>query len=256
MNTFKNIFSHKKAFVAYITAGHNGMDYSERAALALIDGGVDILEIGVPFSDPVADGPVIQQAMQSALALNTSLEDSLILTRKIKQQRSAPIVLFSYYNPLLSYGFERTFKQAVDCGVDAMLIVDLPFEEADTYFQLCKANQIHPISLIAPSTPDKKIKILAQQDNGFLYYVCRNGTTGVKDALPSDYTQQMQRLKSLTDTPIVSGFGISNRTMARQATQYADGFVVGSAIVAAISDGMKPIMLKSFASNLHMAISI
>lgn len=251
MNTFDAVFNNKKAFVAYITAGHNGLDYTEAAGRALIDGGVDILEIGIPFSDPVADGPVIQQAMNQALEAPINLTAIFNTIKKIKKYASTPIVLFSYYNPLFACGLEKALEQAALAGVDGILIVDLPFEESEAYFKLCAKHGLKPICLISPSTAADKIEKLNQVDSGFLYYVCRNGTTGVKNNLPHDYKDKMQQLKKLTAKPIVCGFGIGNSALAQQALAHAHGFVVGSAFVNAISNGASAEDLKQLALKIN-----
>jgi tryptophan synthase alpha chain len=167
MNVFQAIFKQRQAFVAYITAGHPNLAYTEQAALALIRGGVDILEMGLPFSDPIADGPSIQAAMQTALNAGVNLNAVLNCIQKIKQQTSVPIVLFSYYNPLLAVGLDEALKRAVQAGVDAVLIVDLPLEESETYFELCRQHKLEPVGLLAPSTHAARIKKISASCDAF-----------------------------------------------------------------------------------------
>ncbi|MCH9757376.1 MAG: tryptophan synthase subunit alpha [Gammaproteobacteria bacterium] len=250
MNAFKTVFHDRKAFIAYITAGHGGMDYTEAAARALVAGGVDILEIGLPFSDPMADGPTIQLAMQETLKTPVRFDAVLKMIERIKKQTKTPIVLFSYLNPLLKIGLNQALKAASYAGVDGLLVVDLPLEASNDYFKACARYQLQPIGLVAPSTPAERIKRISQTTNAFLYYVCRNGTTGMKNALPSDYSEKICQIKSLTDIPVVSGFGIGSKALAAEALQPADGFVVGSRFVHAISSGASPCDLKQLAHQI------
>ena len=250
MKNFEMIFKSRKAFIGYITAGQGGLDYTEQAAIALVDGGVDILEIGVPFSDPTADGPVIQQAMSDALQIGLNLQDIFKIISTIKYMRDVPIVLFSYFNPLLSIGLDKALQEAYDAGVNGILIVDIPFEESSDYFKKCLAYSLEPIGLISPSTDNQRISEIGSNCNSFLYYVCRNGTTGVKSNIPDDYIQKITNVKSHTSQPVVCGFGIGNKILAKQVLKHADGFVVGSAFVNAISQGATPKDLKNIATEI------
>lgn len=250
MKDFAPIFATKKTFVAYLTAGHGGLNFSQAAALALIDGGVDILEIGVPFSDPIADGPTIQAAMYDACQRGVSLNEVFTLITKIKSQRDIPIVLFSYYNPLFSSGLANTLQRAADAGVDATLIVDLPLEESAAYFQHAKQQLIAPIGLLSPSTSQARMLDIDTHSQGFLYYVCRNGTTGVKRDLPENFVSRMSAIKAQANNPVICGFGIGTRAVAKSAIAHADGFVVGSAFVAAISQGAKASDLQQLATDI------
>lgn len=246
------ISDNKKAFIAYLTAGDGGIAYTKSCAMALIAGGVDILEIGIPFSDPIADGPVIQAAMVRSLAQRTSFIDVLGLIQEIKQatNHQIPIVLFSYYNPILSVEKDNQYLLARDAGVDAMLIVDLPPESADAHVQACKTAHIAPVFVVTNTTPDNRIPFLSQLSPGFLYYACRKGTTGMRSALPADFTENIMRIKSQSSVPVVVGFGISNRDTAGIAIQYADGFVVGSAFVKAIAEGISMQALTTLAREI------
>lgn len=237
MTTFDNIFTQKKAFIAYLTAGHPDLDYTVEAACTLVQNGVDILEIGVPFSDPIADGPSIQAAMTTALSKQFSLNDIFNSIAQIKKRMPVPIVLFSYLNPILTMGFKKVCREAKNVGVDALLIVDLPLEESKDYFHYCQEFDLAPICLLSPSTSLERAERISENSKGFLYYVCQQGTTGMRKRLPAAYASQMQALKLKIKQPIVAGFGISNQTMAAEAIALADGFVVGSAFVQAINDG-------------------
>lgn len=239
-----------KLFVGYLTAGFPDLEQSYAAALAIIDGGVDVLEIGVPFSDPIADGSVISQAMQRVLLNNISLTDVLLLIKQIKSARDVTIVLFSYFNPLLQYGLERFMHVAVTNNIDGLLIVDLPFEENQALRQHCVKHNIDLITLLAPASCHERIQQLTQHASGFIYYVCHNGITGVRNQLPSDYAAQIARIKSVTTIPVVSGFGIGDRATAHAAVNVSDGFVVGSAFIKAIANGATPQDLKILAQSI------
>ena len=250
MNTMKGIFAKKKAYIAYLTAGQRDCAHTVEAAVSLVEAGVDILEIGVPFSDPIADGPVIQQAMNNALLKKCTLDEVLMVIKQIKQRVNVPIVLFSYYNPILKAGLASALQSASRAGVDGILVVDLPLEEADTLHQQCLKNLIEPVSLLSPSTNYERIKKISQHGGAFLYYVCRNGTSGVKSDMPEDYANKMKQIKSQANQPIVSGFGIGSRALAEQALKHADGFVVGSAFVNAIASGASLAKLKQLAIDI------
>lgn len=249
MNDFKTCFENKKAFVGYLTAGHQGLDYTRDAAIALCEGGVNILEIGIPFSDPIADGSVIQAAMADALSRGVTLKAIFKTIRAIKKAVKVPIVLFSYLNPLLRHGLSETLQSAKQAGVSGMLVVDLPFEESSDYFQACKAHGLLPVGLISQTTPLERVKEIQARCQAFLYYVCRSGTTGVKSALPLNYAEKMQAIHSVSTLPVVCGFGIGDKETAQAALAYAEGFVVGSAFVKAIHEGKKPDYLKQFAAQ-------
>lgn len=232
VNRFEDIFKDsKKAFVAYLTAGHKGIDYSFDSAVAMLDGGVNILEIGIPFSDPIADGPVIQKAMQDALQRNTTIEDVFRLVKKMREHdKDVPIVLFSYLNPILKLGKEF-YTKAAKAGADALLIVDMPLEESTKIHHECKNSGLELIFIISPSTPLERIKEISRHAGGFLYYVCRKGTTGMKSQLPEGFGAKIKEIKSLSKLPLVSGFGISCKSMVDEVTKHADGFVIGSYFV-------------------------
>lgn len=251
MSRIENLFrSNEKAFVGYLTAGHKGIDASLGYSLAMIDGGVNILEIGFPFSDPIADGPVIQKAMQDALERNTSGKDVFALIREIRRRNNhVPIVLFTYLNPVMKAG-EAFYSEASKAGADALLIVDLPMEESRSIHKLCKGNGLELIFIISPSTSVKRIKKISGLAGGFLYYVCRKGTTGMKSELPEGFDDKIKEIKSSSSMPVVAGFGISSRSMAEEVLKYADGFVVGSFFVSHIEKGCTGKELSDMAKNL------
>lgn len=225
-----------KRYIAYMTAGlRPPLDI----AGALVAGGVDILEVGIPFSDPVLDGPIIQNAMQQALTNTTMTPLAVIETcQQIKTHFNIPIVLFTYYNPIKQLG-ERFYHAAKQAQVDAVLIVDLPLEEQGPHLALSEKYQLGHIQLLAPNTPSARIQALAATRPAFLYYACRAGTTGIQQMLPEDFASKMDDIHehtAITATPVVAGFGISTATMARVCLQHCAGFVVGSCLVQAVLD--------------------
>jgi tryptophan synthase alpha chain len=237
MNRFHPLFSQKKIFVGYLTAGQRGLPYTEDAAVALVAGGVDILEIGIPFSDPIADGPSIQNAMQDALERKVQMNAILGTIEKIKKRVDVPIVVFGYYNTFLATQNNQVLAEFKNLDVEGILVVDLPLETSTSYFEECRLNKIEPISLIAPTTTARRIQEIDVHSHAFLYYVCRNGTTGLKSSLPEDYKEKMRGIKNNSNNPVVAGFGIGERSLAEQALEHADGFVVGSAFIEAITNG-------------------
>lgn len=246
-----NTFSQGQTFIGYLTAGDGGMQRTLAAALALIDGGVNLLEIGVPFSDPIADGPVIQRAATRALTHGTTLQDILSLCKQIRQHSDIPLILFSYFNPILKSLKSTFLSDAKAAGIDGILIVDCPIEESKEFHQQCVTAQLAPIYVITPTTPIARIKQINQFGQGFLYYACRKGTTGIRSNLPEDFVEKIHMIKANTQLPVVVGFGISERTTAKQVLQHADGVVVGSLFVKAVEDGMTPNELTSLARNIN-----
>ncbi len=246
----KNLFAASKAFIGYLTVGDGGLQRSLAVAHALIAGGVNMLELGVPFSDPIADGPVIQRAAQRALTHHTTLHDVLNLAADIRQEFSGPIILFSYFNPLLRLNPSLWLSQAKACGIDGVLVVDLPYEEAHEFYCQCLEHDLLPISVITPATEGRRLQNILQQAQGFLYYACRTGTTGIKTALPDDFYQKMLAIKTQTSLPVVAGFGIANSQDAKKVLQHADGFVVGSLFMQALESGVNFSTLTQLARSL------
>lgn len=249
---FAKAFAMQSAFIAYLTVGHRSLTYTLDACFALEKGGVDIIELGMPFSDPVADGPVIQQAMQQALTQSICLDDVFTLAKQFKSQSNTPLILFSYYNPIYQYGEQLFYKACCESGIDGVLIVDLPIELAQNHYADCVQSQLAPIFVVSPSTSDTRFSAIASFAQGFIYYACRKGTTGMQAALPEDFIQQMTRFKAQTTCSIVAGFGIADKTQAQQVLEYADGFVVGSYFVNAISQGIAASALTAMAQQLKV----
>jgi tryptophan synthase alpha chain len=221
----------RPAFVAFVTAGDPSLERTVEAALELERAGVDVLELGVPFSDPVADGAVIQRSSERALRRGTRLLDVLEAGRRIRERSRLPMVLFSYYNPLLQRGLPAVAAAARQAGMDGVLVTDLPPEEAAEWQEAARGASLDTVFLAAPTSPDARLRRVAEASRGFVYAVSRTGVTGERDDVSGDAGALLARLRSLTDTPVALGFGISTPEQVRTAAALADGVVVGSALV-------------------------
>jgi tryptophan synthase alpha chain len=222
----------RKAFIPYITAGDPDIETTAELILALAENGADIIELGVPFSDPMADGPVIQRASERALRKNISAKDCLGLVRKVRLHSDVPIVLFSYLNPLLS--LNAIGKELQEAGVDGVLAIDLVPEEADEFIKEMRQANVDTIFLIAPTSTDERLKLISQTCTGFVYAVSRAGVTGVQKSLSESAANLVERVKRFTDLPVAVGFGISTPEQVAEVWQHADAAVVGSRMVAEI----------------------
>lgn len=225
----------KTAFVAYVSAGDPDIDRSLEVIRALDRAGVDVIELGVPFSDPLADGIVNQMAAQRALEAGMTTPKVLDLVRRFREESQTPIVLFTYLNPIYVYGFGKFHLDAAAAGVDGILNLDLPPDEERENEELRSAHGLSHIRLIAPTTPDARIAELAAGGEGFIYYVCQEGVTGARTELASGISEQVAKIKAATSVPVVVGFGISTPEQAATVAQSADGVVVGSAIVKIVA---------------------
>ncbi len=238
MNRIQNIFARcraekKGAFVAYLTMGAPTLAASEAAVDDLVAGGVDILELGVPFSDPFADGAVIRSAAYTALAQGVTIDDVLAAAKRLRARHpETGLVVFTYYNLIFSKGVETFAAEAAAAGVDAVLVVDLPLEERDELLGALRAHGLTFVPLIAPNTPlERVVDSAAGLDDSFLYVITVKGVTGARAELPPDLTAHLDAIRAAVKTPIVAGFGISTRAQADVVSRHADGFVVGSALV-------------------------
>ncbi len=228
-------FYKKPAMVAYVTCGDPDLATTREIVLAAIEAGVDVIELGVPFSDPVADGPVIQRASERALKHATSLAQVLTLASEIRvQAQSTGLIIFSYLNPILRMGMGKFCKVARAAGVDGVLVTDLPVEEAGEYLRAMREHDLSPVFLAAPTSPDERLKRIAEASRGFVYAVSRTGVTGQRQQLAGDAKKLVQRLRRVTKLPIALGFGISNAQQFAEVGEFADAVVVGSAIVETI----------------------
>ena len=224
-------FQHDPSLVAYLTCGDPDLHTTREIALAAISAGAEVIELGVPFSDPVADGPVIQRASERALRNHVSLDQVLNLAAEIRRESGAGLIVFSYLNPILRFGLERFAATAADAGVDGALITDLPVEEADEYLRHMRKRNLATVFLAAPTSTDARLKRIAQASTGFVYAVSRTGVTGARKDLAEDAQKLVQRLRKFTKLPIAVGFGISNPEQFISVGKFADAAVVGSAIV-------------------------
>jgi tryptophan synthase alpha chain len=228
-------FETKPSLVAYLTCGDPDLATTRSVIFAAIEAGATVIELGVPFSDPLADGPVIQRASERALRRGTTLEQVLKLAAEIRvESQSTGLIVFSYLNPILQMGLEKFCRVARHAGVDGVLVTDLPVEEAGEYLRDMKKNDLAPIFLAAPTSTDARLKAIAQASRGFVYAVSRTGVTGARKQLPEDAQDLVRRLRKFTRLPVAVGFGISTPDQFRAVGRYADAGVIGSAIVQII----------------------
>jgi tryptophan synthase alpha chain len=228
-------FYKKPALVVYVTCGDPDLVTTRAIVLSAIEAGADVIELGVPFSDPVADGPVIQRASERALKQRTTLAQVLTLAAEVRQHaQSTGMIVFSYLNPILRMGMEKFCMVARHAGVDGALLTDLPVEEAGEYLRAMRTHDLAPVFLAAPTSPEDRLKRIAAASRGFVYAVSRTGVTGARQELAADAQKLVRRLRRLTKLPIAVGFGISNAEQFAEVGKFADAVVVGSAIVETI----------------------
>lgn len=230
----------ERAFIPFVTAGDPDLETSLAMIETLADGGANIIELGVPFSDPMADGPTIQASSQRALANGVAMNDVLRMVARFRARYQTPIVLFGYLNPILQFGIERFRSEAAASGVDGVLVTDMVDDEAAVMSDLLCERDVDLISLVAPTTSEERLEKIAERARGFIYAVSRAGVTGARADLSNDAELLVKRVRAHTDRAVAVGFGISTRTQLEDVWKYADGAVVGSAIVAEIaaaSDG-------------------
>jgi len=227
-----------KAFIPYLTAGDPSLHTTLELVLALEKAGADLIELGVPFSDPIADGPVIQRATERALKNGATVHRVLELGKNIRKKSEIPLVLFSYFNPLLNHGLERLAADAVNAGFDGVLASDLTVEESEPFVRTMRHSGLNTVFLVAPTSSPERIKKIAAASTGFLYAVSRTGVTGEQQELAADLKQFLQTLRMHTRTPIAVGFGISRPEHVRAVWQEADGAIVGSSIVKAVEENI------------------
>lgn len=229
-------FQTRPALVAYITCGDPDLATSRDIALAAIDSGASVIELGVPFSDPLADGPVIQRASQRALRHGTSLAQVIGLGKEIRQQSRSGLIIFSYLNPILRMGYEKFTAALQDAGIDGALVTDLPVEEADDYVRQMRQRNLATVFLAAPTSTDERLQRIADVSSGFVYAVSRTGVTGAREQMAQDAQKLVRRLRKHTKLPVALGFGISTAAQFAAVGEFADAVVVGSAIVQTIEN--------------------
>jgi len=228
-------FNHKPGLVVYLTAGDPSLEATRAIALEAIEAGADVIELGVPFSDPLADGPVIQRASERAVARGVRLKDVLALAREIRTARpAAGLVIFTYLNPIIHYGLSRFVDEAAAAGVDGVLVTDLIVEEAGEYLAEMARVGLAPIFLAAPTSPDDRLEAIASHSKGFVYAISRVGTTGKQQSMTADAAALVARIRRWSGLPVAVGFGISNAEHVAQVAEFADAAVIGSAIVELI----------------------
>ena len=233
MNRIESAFTNKKAFIPFITAGYPDINKTEDFIYKMVSAGADLIEIGIPFSDPVAEGPVIQESSQKALEAGTNLDNIFELVKKVRKTVSIPLVFMTYVNPVFKYGYENFFKQCSLIGIDGVIIPDLPFEEKKEISDYAKKYDVRIISLIAPTSEDR-IKQIAKEAEGFLYIVSSMGVTGVRTEIKTDLKSILASVKSTTNVPAAIGFGIHSPEQAKEMSKISNGVIVGSAIIKII----------------------
>lgn len=221
----------EKGFIAYLTAGDPCLEDTVDIVLRLEDAGVDLVELGLPFSDPLADGRVNQESATRALEAGATFDGVMECVAKIRTRSELPMIFYAYMNPLISRGFEVSMQAAAQAGIDGFLLLDLPFEEAGPYRKALSNNALNAIQLVTPTTPDERVEKIVKRANGFIYCVSREGVTGVQDRIAEGAAALMQRVKDRTNYPLALGFGIGTPQQAADAAKLADAVVVGSALV-------------------------
>jgi len=234
MSKIKNAFANKKAFIPFVTAGDPSLEITEQLIIKMEEAGADLIEIGIPFSDPVAEGIVIQQADERALKAGTTTDKIFQMVERVRRKTDVPLAFMTYINPIYAYGIERFFKNCHEFGIDAIIVPDLPFEEKNEIKPLCNKYGVDLISLIAP-TSHERIKMIAKEADGFVYCVSSIGFTGVRNEIKTDLKGMIKLVKEAKNIPCAIGFGISTPEQAKEMSNYADGVIVGSAIVKIVA---------------------
>ncbi len=237
--------ANQKALIPFITAGDPDLETTKRLVIEMERAGADIIELGVPFSDPIADGPVIQKASYRSLNAGTTLKKIIALVKELRRTTEVPIVLMTYYNPVFKYGVSEFVGDATDAGVDGIIVPDLPPEEGEGIIEEGKRHNLNTIFLLAPTSTKERIKIVASVSTGFIYYVSLTGVTGARKSLPETVEASVNKIRKATDKPIAVGFGISTSEQAKRIASFADGVIVGSAIVNVIEKNIdKPDLIE------------
>ena len=234
-NKISKIFKDNKAFIAFLTAGDPSLDKTEEFILAIEKAGADLVEIGIPFSDPIAEGPVVQEANERALSVGTTTDKIFMMVKRVRQKTAIPLVFLTYINPIFVYGIDRFFKACQESGINGIIIPDLPFEEKGEVLDVAKTYGVDVITLIAPTSKDR-IQTLAKEAAGFIYLVSSMGVTGVRSEIKTDLKTMIDDIRQVSETPIAVGFGISDPDQAKAIAKISDGVIVGSAIVKIIAE--------------------
>lgn len=234
-NKISQIFADQKAFIGFLTAGDPSLDKTEEFILAMATAGADLIEIGIPFSDPIAEGPVIEAANKRALSASTTTDAIFEMVARVRTQTAIPLVFLTYMNPVFVYGVERFFSTCQKNGINGIIIPDLPFEERGEILSIAQAHDVDVITLIAPTSEDR-IRMLAVDATGFIYLVSSLGVTGIRSEIKTDLQSIIAEIRKVTNTPVAVGFGIATPEQARDISEIADGVIVGSAIVRIIAE--------------------
>ncbi|MEC1739911.1 tryptophan synthase subunit alpha [Schinkia azotoformans] len=234
MNKLQEIFSNGKAFIPFITAGDPTMEITEQLVLEMAKAGADLIELGIPFSDPIAEGPVIQEADIRALSAGTTTDKIFAMMKRIREVSTVPVAFMTYVNPIFTYGAERFMKNCQDAGVCAVIVPDLPFEEKEELLPYCSQYGVTLISMIAPTSNDR-IRMIASEAEGFIYCVSSMGVTGVRKEIGNEARNMIKIVKEVKDIPCAIGFGISTPEQAEKMAKFSDGVIVGSAIVRIVA---------------------
>jgi tryptophan synthase alpha chain len=255
MSSLKEVFRpDHKAFIAYITAGYPDIETTVKAASVLAESGCDILELGIPFSDPMADGAVIQKASHEALVGGMTPQKCLETAKAISEITDIPLVFMTYYNPVLHYGLEDFCHSCIHAGVSGLIVPDLPPEEGQDLEAITGKNNIDLIYLLAPTSTDERITMVAERSRGFIYLVSLTGVTGTRQALSPQLGSFVKRVRKATTKPLCVGFGISTPEQAVQAAQEADGVIIGSKLIQLIEEDKSLKSLKSFTAGIRRAL--
>ena len=230
MSNIKKAFENGKAFIPFITCGDPTLDTTKQAVIQMVQAGADLIELGIPFSDPTAEGPVIQEANIRALKNKITTDDVFAMVKELRQTVTIPLVFMTYANVVFSYGAERFMKNCQEVGIDGIILPDIPFEEKEEFDAVCKQYDVDLISMIAP-TSEERITMIAKEANGFVYCVSSLGVTGTRSKITTDISKMVKSVKEAKDIPCAVGFGISTPEQAAEMAKYADGVIVGSAIV-------------------------
>lgn len=234
MSNIYKAFENKKAFIPFVTGGDPDLETTKNLLIAMEKSGADLIEIGIPFSDPIAEGPVIQEASQRALAAGCTTDKLFDMVKEARQRVKIPMVFMTYINPVYTYGKERFMKRCVECGIDGIIVPDLPYEEKEELSGVCESYGIDLISLIAP-TSHERIAMIAKEAEGFVYCVSSLGVTGMRTSITTDIGAMVKLVKAQKDIPCAVGFGISTPEQAKKMSEHADGVIVGSAIVRMVA---------------------
>lgn len=226
----------KKALTVFLTAGYPNLSTTKRLVLEFVKQGVDLIELGVPFSDPLADGPVIQESSQVALKQGVDLNQIFSLVKELRKETDIPLCLMTYYNPIFCLGEANFISRALSSGVDGVIVPDLPPEEGRSFIRAASRKGLDVVLFIAPTTPIKRVKYIASIANGFIYYVSLTGVTGMRKTLSSDLVKNLRMIKRQTNKPICVGFGVSTAQQVREVNKVADGVIVGSAVIKKIKE--------------------